>query len=198
MGALSRRCRCRTAPYLNNVIGQDHRFIKKRITASLGLRSPESACRTPDGYEAMQAVRKGQVRWHARWCVGRQVRSCVAARIHPHHLRHCGIALGFTAYTSATAVAATETSSSISWNRETAREVSSVRRTIAMPSDVSLAERPLRNVRGKLVENSERVGRAARQWTAIRIQATSTCEARHPPGRDRNSPTSGGVALNRT
>jgi transposase-like protein len=40
-GELGRRCRCRTAPYLNNVIEQDHRFIKKRITASLGFRSVE-------------------------------------------------------------------------------------------------------------------------------------------------------------
>ena len=32
-GELGRRCRCRTAPYLNNIIEQDHRFIKKRITA---------------------------------------------------------------------------------------------------------------------------------------------------------------------
>src|SRR5215469_4813610 len=31
-GELGRRCRFRTAPYLNNVIEQDHRFIKKRIT----------------------------------------------------------------------------------------------------------------------------------------------------------------------
>src|SRR5215469_13585897 len=32
-GELGVRCRCRTAPYLNNIIEQDHRFIKKRITA---------------------------------------------------------------------------------------------------------------------------------------------------------------------
>ena len=62
-GELSRRCRCRTAPYLNNVIEQDHRFIKKRITASLGFRSAEGACRTIEGYEAMHAIRKGQIRW---------------------------------------------------------------------------------------------------------------------------------------
>ena len=37
-GELGHRCRCRTAPYLNNIIEQDHRFIKKRITASLGFR----------------------------------------------------------------------------------------------------------------------------------------------------------------
>jgi transposase-like protein len=65
-GELGRRCRCRTAPYLNNIIEQDHRFIKKRITASLGFRSAEGACRTIEGYEAIHAIRKGQVRWVAR------------------------------------------------------------------------------------------------------------------------------------
>jgi len=61
-GELGRRCRCRTAPYLNNVIEQDHRFIKKRVTASLGFRSAEGAGRTIEGYEAMHAIRKGQIR----------------------------------------------------------------------------------------------------------------------------------------
>ena len=53
-GELGRRCRCRTAPNLNNVIEQDHRFIKKRITAILGFRSVDGALRTIAGYEAMQ------------------------------------------------------------------------------------------------------------------------------------------------
>jgi transposase-like protein len=48
------------------VIEQDHRFIKKRITASLGFRSVEGACRTIAGYEAMHAIRKGQIRWVAK------------------------------------------------------------------------------------------------------------------------------------
>jgi len=65
-GDLGRGCHCRTAPYLNNVIEQDHRFIKKRITASLGFRSAEGACRTIEGYEAMHAIRKGQIRWVAK------------------------------------------------------------------------------------------------------------------------------------
>ena len=65
-GELGRRCRCRTAPYLNNIIEQDHRFVKERITASLGFRSVEGACRTIEGYEAMHAIRKGQVRWVAK------------------------------------------------------------------------------------------------------------------------------------
>src|SRR5207244_9657642 len=60
---LSQRCRCRPSPYLNNVIEQDHRFIKKRIVASLWFRSAEGALRTIDGYEAMHLIRKGQIRW---------------------------------------------------------------------------------------------------------------------------------------
>jgi len=47
---------------MNNIIEQDHRFIKKRITASLGFRSPEGASRTIVGYDAMHAIGKGQVR----------------------------------------------------------------------------------------------------------------------------------------
>jgi DDE domain len=62
-GDLGRRCRCRPSPYLNNVIEQDHRFIKKRIAASLWFRSAEGALRTIDGYEAMHLIRKGQIRW---------------------------------------------------------------------------------------------------------------------------------------
>ena len=65
-GELGRRCRCRPSPYLNNIIEQDHRFIKKRITASLGFRSAEGAWRTIEGYEAMHAIRKGQIRWLAK------------------------------------------------------------------------------------------------------------------------------------
>ena len=62
-GELGRRCRCRRSPYLNNIIEQDHRFIKKRIVASLGFRSAEGAWRTIEGYEAMHLIRKGQIRW---------------------------------------------------------------------------------------------------------------------------------------
>jgi len=65
-GDLGRRCRCRPSPYLNNIIEQDHRFIKKRIVASLGFRSAEGAWRTIDGYEAMHVIRKGQIRWLAK------------------------------------------------------------------------------------------------------------------------------------
>jgi transposase-like protein len=49
--------------YLNNVVEQDHRFVKKRIVAKQGFRAFASARRTVDGYEAMHRMRKGQVRW---------------------------------------------------------------------------------------------------------------------------------------
>jgi transposase-like protein len=65
-GELGRRCRCRRCPYLNNVVVQDHSFIKKRIAASLGFRSVQGALNTIDGYEPMHMIRKGQVRWLAK------------------------------------------------------------------------------------------------------------------------------------
>ena len=73
-GALGRRCRCRPSPYLNNVLEQDHRFVKKRIAASLGFRSVDGALRTIQGYEAMNKIRKGQIRWLAKGDVVEQVR----------------------------------------------------------------------------------------------------------------------------
>jgi len=38
-GELGQRCRCRPVAYLNNIVEQDHRFIKKRIAASLWFRT---------------------------------------------------------------------------------------------------------------------------------------------------------------
>ena len=49
--------------YLNNIVEQDHRFVKKRTAAKQGFRGFGSARRTVDGYEAIHRMRKGQVRW---------------------------------------------------------------------------------------------------------------------------------------
>lgn len=62
-GELSRNCRCRLSPYVNNVIEQDHRFVKKRVVASQWFRSVDRAVNTISGYEAMNIIRKGQIRW---------------------------------------------------------------------------------------------------------------------------------------
>jgi transposase, IS6 family len=48
---LGRRWRCRTCPYLNNIIEQDHRAVKRRIHAKQRFRSLQGACRTISGYE---------------------------------------------------------------------------------------------------------------------------------------------------
>jgi transposase, IS6 family len=65
-GELPRQCICRLSPYMNNIIEQDHRFVKKRVTASQGFRSAEGALSTIAGYEAMNIIRKGQIRWLPR------------------------------------------------------------------------------------------------------------------------------------
>ncbi|HDR3897230.1 MULTISPECIES: IS6 family transposase [Bacillus] len=50
----------RVKKYLNNVIEQDHRFIKKRIRNMLGLQSLQTATKMIAGIEAMHMVKKGQ------------------------------------------------------------------------------------------------------------------------------------------
>jgi IS6 family transposase len=62
-GELGRNCRCRPSSYLNNIIEQDHRFVKKRVVASQGFRSVDGALSSIAGYEAMNIIRKGQIRW---------------------------------------------------------------------------------------------------------------------------------------
>ena len=73
-GKLGRRCQCRPCPYLNNVLEQDHRFLKRRMAASLWFRSVDGAMRTIAGYEAMNMIRKGQVPWLAKGDIPGQVR----------------------------------------------------------------------------------------------------------------------------
>ena len=59
-GALERNCRHRPVQYLNNVLEQDHRAIKRRINASQHFRSFWGAWRTLAGYEAIHMIRKRQ------------------------------------------------------------------------------------------------------------------------------------------
>jgi transposase, IS6 family len=48
--------------YLNNVIEQDHRAIRRRRRAAQCFRSFHSAERTLEGIESMHMLRKGQVK----------------------------------------------------------------------------------------------------------------------------------------
>jgi IS6 family transposase len=55
-GELGRNCRCRRSPYMNNMVEQDHRYVKKRVVASQWFRSVDGALNTIAGYEAMNII----------------------------------------------------------------------------------------------------------------------------------------------
>jgi hypothetical protein len=57
---LEENCQHRPIQYLNNVLEQDHRAIKRRVRVSQGFRSFWGAWRTIAGYETIHMIRKGQ------------------------------------------------------------------------------------------------------------------------------------------
>jgi transposase, IS6 family len=65
-GVLPRRVRLRQCEYLNNIIEQDHRTVKKRTWLAKGYGSFPTAWRTLQGIEAVHMIRKGRVRWVAK------------------------------------------------------------------------------------------------------------------------------------
>lgn len=48
--------------HLNNIVEQDHRFIKKKVRAAQCFGSFHTAERTLEGIEAVNMIRKGQVK----------------------------------------------------------------------------------------------------------------------------------------
>ncbi len=57
---LAQTCELRQNKYLNNIVEQDHRFIKKLVNKSLGFKSFYTARKTIIGYETMNSIRKGR------------------------------------------------------------------------------------------------------------------------------------------
>lgn len=55
-------CKLRRVKYLNNIIEQDHRAIRRRWRAAQCFRSFHTAERTIEGIEALHMMRKGQVK----------------------------------------------------------------------------------------------------------------------------------------
>jgi putative transposase len=51
----------RQVKYLNNIVEQDHRFIKKRTRPTLGFKNFYSAAATISGIENIRMIQKGQV-----------------------------------------------------------------------------------------------------------------------------------------
>jgi IS6 family transposase len=55
-------CKLRRVKYLNNIIEQDHRFVKKKVRASQCFKRFQTAERTLEGIESMNMMRKSQVK----------------------------------------------------------------------------------------------------------------------------------------
>lgn len=51
----------RQVRYFNNIVEQDHRFIKKRVRSMLGFKSYETALSILSGVETMHMMKKGQL-----------------------------------------------------------------------------------------------------------------------------------------
>jgi transposase-like protein len=58
---LTKTTELRAVKYLNNIVEQDHRFIKRRVNLGMGFGLFSTARRTLRGYEAMNMIRIGQV-----------------------------------------------------------------------------------------------------------------------------------------
>ncbi|WP_409366317.1 DDE-type integrase/transposase/recombinase [Microvirga sp. 3-52] len=58
-GELWRFAKLRQVKFLNNIVEQDHRRIKRLVRLGLGFKSFTSASRTIAGYEIMAMIRKG-------------------------------------------------------------------------------------------------------------------------------------------
>jgi transposase-like protein len=72
-GHLSEHCELRQVKYLNNLIEQDHRFVKRLTKPGMGFFSFKTAWRTLQGFEAMNMIRKGQMHGVAKGDVQGQI-----------------------------------------------------------------------------------------------------------------------------
>lgn len=72
-GHISAHCELRQVKYLNNLIEQDHRFVKRLTKPGMGFFSFETAWRTLQGFEMMNMTRKGQLQGVTKGDVREQV-----------------------------------------------------------------------------------------------------------------------------
>jgi putative transposase len=68
----------RQAKYLNNVVEQDHRAVKRITRPMLGFKSFWSATVTLAGIELMHLIRKGQMRCATKLAPAQQFYSLAA------------------------------------------------------------------------------------------------------------------------
>jgi len=57
-----KKIKIRRVKYLNNIVEQDHRTIKRRISITTGFKEFESAQRTLAGIEVINIIRKDQIK----------------------------------------------------------------------------------------------------------------------------------------
>ena len=72
-GTIRHRCRLRQCKYLNNIVEQDHRNVKRRTWLAKGYGSVSTAWRTLRGIEAMEMIRKGRARRVAKGDIVAQI-----------------------------------------------------------------------------------------------------------------------------
>ena len=60
------RIKIRQCKYLNNVVEQDHRFVKRKMHQSMGFENHRTASKTIAGIELWRMLKKGQRKWSGR------------------------------------------------------------------------------------------------------------------------------------
>jgi transposase-like protein len=71
---LPKKVKLRQKKYLNNIVEQDHRGIKRLVKPGMGFGSFNTARRTIRGYEIMNMMRKGQIQGVAKGAVTDRVK----------------------------------------------------------------------------------------------------------------------------
>ncbi len=61
-GLLGKDCQLRQVKYLNNMVEQDHRAIKRLVKIGQNFEDSATGWQVLRGYEAMYMVRKGQIK----------------------------------------------------------------------------------------------------------------------------------------
>ena len=59
---LPQECELRQCKYLNNLVEQNHRLIKRLVKSGMGFGSFNTARRTIKGYEIINMMHKGQIK----------------------------------------------------------------------------------------------------------------------------------------
>jgi transposase-like protein len=71
---LPQECELRQCKYLNNLVEQDHIFIKRLVKPGMRFSSFNTARRTIKGYEIINMLRKGQVEKVEKGAVNERVK----------------------------------------------------------------------------------------------------------------------------